>query len=266
MRTRSMMFGCLVAGLLVASFATGVGAQSASPEASGMAGGLANTDWLLATVGDAPVASGINADLLFTDTDASGFAGCNRFFGTYTSDGVSTLTFGPLSTTMIACDDATNAFEQAYLAALGTVSSYSVGADGGLTLSDASGKAVLTYGPQVPATLEGPWNVTGVNNGKEAVVSAPAGITASVSFHGDGTVSGFGGCNSFGGGYGVHESTVTIGPLMATMMFCDNSSEFEGQLLAALENSATWSVTSGNLELRDASGAIQVTATSAIGH
>ena len=73
MRTRSTMFGCLVAGLLVASFATGVGAQSASPEASGMTGGLANTDWLLATVGDAPVASGINADLLFTDTDASGF-------------------------------------------------------------------------------------------------------------------------------------------------------------------------------------------------
>ncbi len=266
MRRRSMFFGCLVAGLLVASVAGGVGAQSGSPEASAAAGGLANTDWLLASVGGAPVASGVNADLLFADAEAGGFAGCNRFFGSYTSDGASTLTFGPLATTMIACDDATNTFEQSYLAALATVASYAVGADGGLTLSDSTGKAVLTYGPQVPATLEGPWNVTMVNNGKQAVVTPPVGVSASISFHPDGTVSGFGGCNNFGGGYGVNGNNVTIGPLMATMMFCDTSSEFEAQLLAALENATTWSVTSGTLDLRDDSGAQQVEATTAIGH
>jgi heat shock protein HslJ len=267
MRTRSILLGGLVAGLLVASLASGAGAQSGSPEPSAATGGLANTDWLLATVGGSPVASGINADLLFTDTEAGGFAGCNRFFGSYTSDGASSLTFGPLATTMIACDDATNTFEQSYLAALATVASYAVGADGGLTLSDSSGKAVLTYGPQVPATLEGPWNVTMVNNGKDAVSSLPAGVSASVSFHPDGTVSGFGGCNTFGGGYGVNGSTVTIGPLMSTMMFCDDTtSGFEQQFLAALENATTWSVTSGTLDLRDDSGAQQVEATSAIGH
>ena len=217
-------------------------------------------------MGGSPVASGINADLLFTDTEAGGFAGCNRFFGSYTSDGASSLTFGPLATTMIACDDATNAFEQSYLAALATVATYAIGADGGLTLSDSSGKAVLTYGPQVPATLEGPWNMTGSTTARKPSSTPPVGVSASVSFHPDGTVSGFGGCNSFGGGYGVNGSTVTIGPLMSTMMFCEDSSEFEQQFLAALENATTWSVTSGTLDLRDDSGAQQVEATSAIGH
>ena len=115
---------------LVAAFAGGSLAQSPS----GSAGGLAGTDWLLASVGGTPVASGTNADLLFTDAEAGGFAGCNRFFADYTSDGTSTLTLGPIATTMKACDDATDQFEQAYLAALATVASYAIGADGGLTL------------------------------------------------------------------------------------------------------------------------------------
>jgi heat shock protein HslJ len=267
MRTRSILFGSLVAGLLVASLATGAGAQSASPGESPMSGGLADTEWLLGSVGSTPVVSGTNADLLFSDTDAGGFAGCNRFFASYTTDGTSSLTFGPVATTMIACDDATNAFEQSYLAALATVASYTIGADGGLTLADASGKAVLTYSPQVPATLEGPWNITNVNNGNNGVEPVPDGIGASISFHPDGTVEGFGGCNSFSGGYGVNGESVTIGPLMSTMMACDDATNtFEVQLLTALQNATTWSVTSGTLDLRDDSGAQQVEATSAIGH
>ena len=54
MRTRSILFGSLVAGLLVASLATGAGAQSASPGESPMSGGLADTDWLLGSLGAHP--------------------------------------------------------------------------------------------------------------------------------------------------------------------------------------------------------------------
>ena len=38
----------------------------------------------------------------FKEKDVSGFAGCNRFRGTYTFDGGS-LSFGPLATTRMAC-------------------------------------------------------------------------------------------------------------------------------------------------------------------
>src|SRR5262245_4023198 len=88
-----------VAGALVLTMAGSVSAQS--PAASGAAGGLANSGWLLSMVGTTPVVSGTNADILFTEDQAAGFAGCNRFFGSYTSDGASSLTFGPLATTMM---------------------------------------------------------------------------------------------------------------------------------------------------------------------
>ncbi len=100
------------------------------------------------------MASGTNADLLFTDAEAGGFAGCNRYFADYTSDGAAMLTFGPIATTMKSCDDATDQFEQGYLAALATVATYAIGADGGLTLADAGGTAVLTYGPTIPSSVE----------------------------------------------------------------------------------------------------------------
>jgi len=262
MRIRSRIVGGLIAGTLVATMAGGAAAQS--PVA---AGPLADTAWLLGTVSGAPVASGINADILFTDAEAGGFAGCNRFTGTYTSDGTASLTFGEFATTMKLCDDATNAFEQSYLAALATVAAYAISADGGLTLSDASGAAVLTYGAMAPASVEGPWIVTGVNNGAEAVESVPEGIAATIAFHPDGTVEGFGGCNGFGGGYSVDGEAIAIGPLMGTMMACGEPADtFESQLRTALEAASTWAVVSGALELRDDAGALQVGATSAIGN
>jgi heat shock protein HslJ len=54
---------------------------------------------------------------------------------------------------------------------------------------------------------------------------------------------------------------------MSTMMACgDPADTAEQQLLAGLQNSTKWAVVSGILELRDADGALQVDATSAIGH
>ncbi len=260
---RSCAVAALTAGLLAATIAGGASAQSPAM----MTGGLTDTAWLLGTVGGKPVASGVNADLVFTDTEAGGFGGCNRFFGTYTSDTSSTLTFGPIATTMKACDDATNTFETSYLTALATVATYAIGADGGLTLSDTGGTAVLTYGATMPASVEGPWNVTNVNNGKGGVEPVPDGIGASVAFNPDGTVEGFDGCNSFGGGYSVNGSAIAIGPLMGTMMACDDATNtFAQQYLTALQAATTWAITSGTLDLRDAGGAQQVEATSAIGH
>jgi heat shock protein HslJ len=251
----------LAAALLVAGLAGGASAQSAAP------GGLAGTSWLLGEVGGTPVASGTPADILFTDTEVSGSAGCNRFFGSYTTDGSATLTFGPLATTMMSCGEATDAFEQGYLAALGTVATYAIDGDA-LTLSDASGTAVLAYSRSAPASVEGPWIATGWNNGNEGVVSPMTDDTApSLSFHPDGTVDGNGGCNSFSGGYSIHDDAIAIGPLMGTLMSCgDELDTQQAQFTAALEAATTWSITSGSLELRDDSGALQASFRSALGN
>ena len=261
---RSRALSGLIAGLLVAGLAGAASAQSSSPAAT--TGGLDGTDWLLASVGGSPVASGVNANLLFTTAEAGGFGGCNRFFTSYTSDGVSTLTFGAIASTKMACDEATDAFEQSYLTALGTVASYAVTADG-LSLADSGSTVVLTFAATAPASVEGPWNVTNVNNGNQGVEAVPEGIGASVAFGPDGNVEGFGGCNSFSGGYSVNGDAIAIGPLMSTMMSCGEATDaFEVQFLTALQAATVWSVSAGTLDLRDATGAQQVEATTAIGH
>jgi heat shock protein HslJ len=105
-----------------------------------------------------------------------------------------------------------------------------------------------------------------VNNGSGAVSSVPTGVTGAFSFLPDGLIEGFGGCNNFSGQYSVDGDAITIGPLMSTMAACsDEINAFEAQFLTALQNSTTWSVSGGTLDLRDADEALQVNATSAIG-
>ena len=260
MRIRSGLVAVLSAGLLAVSLAPVASAQSPAPN------GLAGSGWVLGAVGGSPVASGVNANLIFADADAGGFGGCNRFFGGYTTDGASTLVFGPLASTKMACDDATNAFETSYLTALASVATYAI-TDAGLDLSDAAGTVVLSFGAEAPASVEGPWIIGSFNNGNQGVETVPDGMNATVAFGPEGNVEGFGGCNNFFGGYSVDGDAIAIGPLMSTMMACDKATNtFEAQLLAALQNATVWSLNAGTLELRDADGALQVDATSAIGN
>ena len=80
----------------------------------------------------------------------------------------------------------------------------------------------------------------------------PTDIVLTADFVPDGTVSGISGCNTFGGGYSYTDTTIAIGPLRSTMMFCeDPAGSVEQQYLAALQNATVWSVTNGALELRD---------------
>jgi heat shock protein HslJ len=256
----------LGAGLVALTLVT-VSAAGAAAQSPATGDGLAGSAWLLSEVGGAPVPSGTDATLVFGDDHAGGFAGCNQFVASYETDGVSTLTFGEVATTMIACDDATNEFEQTYLTSLGSVASY-VPQDAGLTLVDADGTNVLVYSAGAPASVEGPWIVTGFNNGQEAVVSpATEETTPSISFQPDGTVEGFSGCNTFGGGYSVDDTAIAIGPLFSTMMSCGEETDTAAaQFLTALEAATTWAVSGSTLELRDDGGALQVSATSAIGN
>lgn len=102
---------------------------------------ITDRDWTLTSVGERmnPMGQGDRAPTLRLDSGesrASGFAGCNRFSGPYTLSGDS-LSFGALVATKMACAQG-NDVETAYLAALGTVRSFSV-SDSVLTLRSADG-------------------------------------------------------------------------------------------------------------------------------
>src|SRR5690554_264912 len=67
----------------------------------------------------------------------SGFLGCNRFTGTYTLDGNS-ISFGPLATTRMMCEEANNKMEQNMLSALENTTSINI-ENQELSLSNSKG-------------------------------------------------------------------------------------------------------------------------------
>ena len=109
--------------------------EGTTPEPASEAADLASTSWTLASVGGNPVVEGSGAGLAFDDTgNVSGSTGCNGFSGTYALDGPS-LTFGPLSTTRMACEDALMAQETTVLEALAGVEGWEIDEDGNLHLT-----------------------------------------------------------------------------------------------------------------------------------
>ena len=189
----------------------------------------------------------------------SGSTGCNRFTGSYEQDG-GTLSITLGATTMMACADDLTAQEAAVLMELPKTASFTT-SDGGLQLLDDSGAVLLVYAAGL-ASLEGTsWQATGINNGKEAVVSTKHTEKVTAIFGDDGTISGSGGCNTYSGPYTTSEPNgITIGPLAATQMACtdDDVSAMEQEYFAALAAATTYTIEGDRLTLRDADGATQV--------
>ncbi len=260
----SRLRGTAAIGLVAFALAACSGSAGASP--TPLISPLANSEWSLSTIAGGAMPSGVTVTLNFAILQADGFGGCNQFFMPYTTADTG-LSFGPIAGTRRLCGDPADAFETGYYSSLSSVTKWAITNDT-LELSNAAGETVLTYARSAPATVDGPWNITQVNNGNQGVEPIPTGVSATISFLPDGTVEGFGGCNSFSGGYSLGDNNkIAIGPLMSSLVACgDPADTFEHQLLTALEMATQWSVANGNLELRDDSGALQVGASSAIGH
>jgi heat shock protein HslJ len=205
-----------------------------------------------------PVPDGITISLSMEDGRAGGTGGCNVYFTDYTLDGFD-LTFGPVGSTMMYCEGASEV-EQAYLANLAAVAAYQSGGIQ-MALLDANGDFLLEFDLAPQATIVGAWVAQGINNGNEAVESNELTPTVTAEFGPDGILSGVDGCNHYTTVYEVSGDGITISPQIAsTMMFCgDAASELSQQYFAALGAASTWAVdASGALELRDADGALQV--------
>jgi heat shock protein HslJ len=230
---------------------------------------LEGTTWRLdapgSTAGDVKDARATSPTVRFADGRASGFSGCNRFTGGYTREG-DTLTVGRLAGTMMACPEPRMAAEKAFLAGLSGPHRVAITGDR-LTLTPASGPP-LTFLAEPPPTLEGvTWNVTGFNNGRQAVVSPRTGTTVTLSFE-DGKVTGTTGCNTFRAPYTSEGNRLSIGPAATTRKACpaEGVMEQERQFLAALQTARTWTVESGTLDVHRADGERVLMASGGEGH
>ncbi len=73
--------------------------------------------------------SDFDITITFTDTEASGFGGVNQYTTTFTSGPSGDLDFGEIASTRMAGPEDAMQAEQAYLAALATITGYTVAGD-----------------------------------------------------------------------------------------------------------------------------------------
>jgi heat shock protein HslJ len=225
---------------------------------------LDGSAWILADLASDSLLEEVTATLAFEAGNVAGTDGCNRFRGPYEfSDG--DLRIGQLASTMMACPEDVMRQARAVIAALEQARGTRLEGRS-LVLHDDDGEELARFDPQAQTLANTRWSVTGINNGKQAVVSTEQGTSVTLEFDDAGGVGGSAGCNRFRASYTIDGTSISIGEAAATRKMCPESvMTQETAYLQALENSSQLRVEGERLELRDESGALQVSATRAAG-
>lgn len=198
-------------------------------------------------------------DMRLSGGKFSGVAGCNSYFGSYSTQGEKLAFAQPIGTTMKICPEPVMERERAYLQLLGLVTSYHVD-DETLVMLDQLQQPVLKFGIQQPAELEKTqWQAAAINNGRGGVVSSASTELTDAQFA-DGKLTGNGGCNHYSAGYTLDQNRITIGPVMTTRKHCQEPEDImqqEQEYLQAITGTRIFTLGTSSLELRDEQGALQ---------
>lgn len=103
------------------------------------------------------------------------------------------------------------------------------------------------------ASIQGQWKLVSYGPPTSQIVAVPD-VETSIDFDSEGRMSGNVGCNGFGGDYSVDGDTITFGPVMATMMFCEAIAEQESRTLAVLQNVTFFELDGNMLTITSADG------------
>jgi len=103
-----------------------------------------------------PVPEGVEIGLAFDGDKVTGTGGCNRYFGTVSSEGPGNLSFGGMGTTMMACPEPAMESEQRYLKTLAGASSYGfLGDRRVIGCETEDGHVTLLFSPQTSSENNG---------------------------------------------------------------------------------------------------------------
>jgi heat shock protein HslJ len=195
---------------------------------------------------------------VFAGGKIAGSGAINRYSGPYTTGPGNTIEVGALISTQMAGEPAAMAQEQAYFAALQKATEYSV-TETSLTLMDEKGATLVKYEAVEPTALTGTeWQAVAYNNGKGALQSLAADSTITATFGEDGTLAGNASVNQYSTKYTVSgQDQMTIDPQIATTKMAgpEDLMAQEAAYLAALPQTATYTIEGDELWLRDATGA-----------
>lgn len=217
---------------------------------------LTGIDWSLTSItadgATTDVPEGVSATLTMEAGDAGGSAGCNGFFTDYHLDGP-TLSFGPIGSTQMFCEGPQQDIEDAYLAALGTVASWTTNDDGSLSLQDSDQSEVLAF-DAASAGIEGVtwllrWQAVG-----DTQAQTPEGIVVSLRMQ-DGRADGSGGCNRYSTSYDIDGASIEFAEIASTLKACQElAGTVERDYFANLAAVTTWSSNGSTLTFGSAEG------------
>jgi heat shock protein HslJ len=216
-------------------------AEGSSPATTRLEGPEWRLEGLSGADAQALAAARLPLSIRFDAGRVEGFSGCNRLAGNYTLEG-DHIRFGTLAGTMMACVEPAATLENRFRSALQGTARYAVAGDR-LTLTSVSG-GVASFRQAPAPRLEGiDWEVTGYNNGREAVVSPQTGTSLSLRFE-NGMVSGSSGCNTFRAQYTQEGNRISIGLAASTRKICagEGVMEQEREFLAALQAAKVWTI------------------------
>jgi heat shock protein HslJ len=227
---------------------------------AGSGGQIEGTQWVLHSYDQGGtltiVPETIFADATFESHVVTGQAGCNSFRALYQS-GSRTLLVSQASMTLMACDQPTMDFEQAYLTLLQSSRFYTVRNET-LTVFDALGSPALVYDAAPSNPVLGRWDVDSYLVPPSTVTAPIAGTQLDVVF-GIASVGGSSGCNTFTGTYGTNGIALRISPLATTRLACDQAvMDQETAFLSALQGVSLIDYRGSQVRLTDRNGNLVV--------
>jgi heat shock protein HslJ len=222
--------------------------------ALGRTGSELGGEWLLASIDGTPAADIPRSSVSFADDGTlAGDGGCNAFRGGF-SIRDDAIRVRRLLTGRATCATHVTDQETGFLDALQDAGSWSVAGDT-LTLADTRGRHPITLRAVRPAShtlTDTDWTIASISDG----ATAAAGST--IRFWADGTLSGWGGCNTFRGPWTLDDDGIVLqlGPLMATRTRCAwEGLHLEAAYLTTLEDVIGYKTPGGaELWLTTASG------------
>lgn len=222
--------------------------------------------WLLNQVAG-QAASG--AHLRFAAGKLQGNDACNNFRSSYEAGAAQTLRFaaGSGAATLMACAPEQEQTAKAVKEALTKTQSYQI-ADSQLQLLDADKNVLAIFALQNEQLEGSKWQVQGLNNGKNAVVSQASVELLGIEFSAKGKLLASSPCGQLASDYRSQaaEHRIHIRKLRANGKTCAKTdaayAEFK-QLKKALERSRTYLITGERIELRDKKGGLQISAKAA---
>lgn len=223
---------------------------------------LIGTSWTLVSLGGREITDGPAMTLRFAaEGTLGGFDGCNSYRGKFSIDGSALQIPGDMAATRAACSESITRRANAYVEALVRAASHAIDGDR-LQLLDGAGLEVAAFEALSLTLIGTSWEVSGYNNGKQAVVSVLQGTNITAHFGEDSRITGSAGCNQYFTSYKAATELISIEMPAMTRMSCTEPGgimEQEARYLKALSMATSFRFDGDKLVLRNEDAALAVT-------